>query len=190
MGSGLTIGKWQIAFWVLHSWGPFLFSNVSQKLFPWCMSSPMSELVNGNRQWKDLSCKKINLRTMWKVSVMRQVSLKLSSLSFGITQCCWRKGWLPLPVQAACFVCVLTLWFWRGFSWVSFHLDQVHVPACPQAHKQFCWEETVVRTGRLVWNERWNNLPCEELGQARGLQNHHLHRESQRLHPERAPKEE
>lgn len=151
---------WQIAFRFLHSSSPFLFSNVSSKSFPWCTSSPMSELVYGNRQWKGLSCKKNYLRNIWRESVMRQVSLKLSSLSFGISRCCCRKGWLPLPAQDACSLCVLSFCIWRGFGWVHFHLDQTHVPACPQVRKHFCWEETMVRTGRLVWKERWNWLPC------------------------------
>lgn len=171
---------------------PFPFLKCISEIAPMVYVQPNVWTSKWEQAMERLVMQKINLRSMWKVSVMRQVTLKLSSLSFGITRCCWRKGWLPLPVQAACFVWVLTLWFWRGFGWVSFHLDQVHVPACPQTHKHFCWEETVVRTGTLVWNKRWNNLPCKEMGQARGLQNHHVHRdgrESQRLHPERAAKE-
>lgn len=120
----------------------------------------MSGLVHGNGQWKDLSCKKIYLKNIWRESVMRQVCLKLSSLSFGISRCCCRKEWLPLPARTACSLCALSLCIWRGFGWVSFHLDQAHVPACPQAHKHFCWEETVVRIGRLVWKERWNRPLC------------------------------
>ena len=151
--------SWQIAFRFLHSWSPLLFSSVSQKSFPWCISSLMSGLVYGNRQWKGLSCKKIYLRNIWRESVMRQVSLKLSSLLFGVSWCCCGKGWLPLPARDACCLCALSLCIWSGFGWVSFHLDQVHVPACPQVCKHFCWEETAMRTGRLVWKERWNRLP-------------------------------
>lgn len=105
-----------------------------------------------------LVMKIIYLRNIWRESVMRQVSLKLSSLSLGISQCCCKKEWLPLPAQDACSLWVQSLCIWRGFGWVSFHMDQARVPACLQAHKHL--EETVVTTGRLVWKERWNRMPC------------------------------
>lgn len=176
---------WQIAVRFLHSWSPFLFSSVSQKSLPWCTSSPMSGLVYGNRQWKDLSCKKIYLRNIWRESVMRQVSLKLSSLSFGISRCCCRKGWLPLPVQAACCPCVLSLCIWLGFGWVSFHLGPGPCSNLPTSAQTLLLGRDSGEN-RQVGVERKvepSALPDSsgELRQAGGLQNHHLHRDSRRV---------
>lgn len=175
----------------MHSWSPFLFSSVSQKSLPWCTSSPMSGLVHGNRQWKDLSCKKIYLKNIWRESVMRQVCLKLSSLSFGISQCCCRKEWLPLPAWAACSVpfvhclCASDVVLVRlAFTWTRPMFQLAHKHTNTSAGKRQWWEQAgwcgkKGGTIRFAW-QQWGVTPCrgivkpsppqgQQEGQRRGL---------------------
>lgn len=155
---------WQIAFRFLHSWSPFLFSNVSSKSFPWCTSSPVSELVYGNRQWKGLSCKKNYLRNIWRESVMRQVSLKLSSLSFGISRCCCRRddclSLLRMPVP---FVCCLSasdvVLVGFAFTWTRPMFQLAHKCANTSAGRRRWWEQAgwcgkKGGTGCLAWRQQ------------------------------------